>query len=85
MARRKLSPTERSLLARAAAHTLHSQVDGAEHTAPARKAFLDRFERQVDPDGVLEPGERRRRAEHAKKAYFTGLAAKSVAARRRAS
>jgi hypothetical protein len=66
---------DRVLRARIAAHALHAQIsDETEHTAPARAAFLSRFEREVDPDGLLEPGERARRAEHAKKAYFLKLA-----------
>lgn len=77
-------PVERSLAARLAAHTLHSQVDPTEHTAPARKAFLERFEKEVDPDGILSPDERARRAAHARKAYFTRLALKSAQARRKA-
>jgi hypothetical protein len=73
---------DRVLRARIAAHVLHSQVsDEAEHTAPARAAFLSRFEREVDPDGVLNPDERVRRAEHAKKAYFLKLALASRKAR----
>lgn len=81
----RFSPAERAMRARLAAHALHAQVDGKEHTAPARKAFADRFLRQVDPDNVLDPAERERRAEHARKAYFLALAVKSVAARRRRS
>jgi hypothetical protein len=53
-------------------------VDG---TAAARKAFADRFEREVDPDGVLSPAERARRAESARKAHFTRLALASSRAR----
>ena len=72
----------RVLQARMAAHALHARVaDPAAHTAPARKVFLSRFEREVDPDGVLDPQERARRAEHAKKAYFLSLAAASSKAR----
>ncbi len=37
--------------ARIAAHSLHAQHDSRELTAPARKAFMDSFERKVDPDG----------------------------------
>jgi hypothetical protein len=44
---------------------------------------MDRFEDQVDPHRVLPNAERQRRAEQAKKAYFTRLALKSVQARRR--
>jgi hypothetical protein len=58
--------------------------DRAERTAPARTAFLDRFEKQVDPEGLLHPSERHRRAEALKKAYFTQLALKSAAARQSA-
>jgi hypothetical protein len=78
-------PSERSrrvLQARMAAHALHAKVqDPAAHTAPARQVFLSRFEREVDPEGRLSPQERARRAEHAKKAYFLALAAKSSKAR----
>lgn len=77
-----LSPEQRSLRAKLAAHTLHSQVaDPAAHTAPARLAFLDRFDREVDPDGILSPLDRQRRAAHARKAYFAKLALKSAQAR----
>src|SRR5829696_6353925 len=73
---------DRILRARIAAHALHAQIsDEAEHTAPARAAFLSRFEREVNPDGVLDPEERARRAEHAKKAYFLKLALASRKAR----
>jgi hypothetical protein len=57
-------------------------VDPSARTAPARAAFLDRFERQVDPDGVLDPTDRARRAEHARKAHFARLALRSAQARR---
>lgn len=77
-------PSQRVLHARLAAHALHAQVaDPAAHTAPARAAFLSRFEREVDPDGTLPPADRARRAEHAKKAYFLRLALASAKARRR--
>ncbi|MGI8790290.1 MAG: hypothetical protein ACR2I4_05340 [Actinomycetota bacterium] len=78
-----LSPEERVLHSRLAAHKLHSKYDSRELTAPARRAFLARFEREVDPEGVLEPAERRRRADHAKKAFFTKLALASSRARRK--
>ena len=38
---------------------------------------MDKFEKQVDPDGLLTPKERARRAAHARKSYFAGLALKS--------
>jgi hypothetical protein len=77
-----LSPAERSLRARLAVHTLHATRDSHETTAAARAGFLARFERQVDPDGILDQSERRRRAEHARRAYFIRLSMAAAAARR---
>lgn len=79
-----LTPEQRSLRARIAAHSKHAKHDSVESTAPARAAFLARFEREVDPDGVLPEAERRRRAEHARSAYFGRLSLKSSKARRKA-
>ena len=84
--RSNLVPTtaDRSLIARLAAHeSWANTADPSARTAPARRALLDRFERQVDPDGVLSPAERARRAGHARKAYFTRLALRSAQARRK--
>ncbi len=78
----ELTPTERSLRARIAAHERWSKSDPVAGTAAARKAALDRFEREVDPEGRLPAAERARRAEHARKAYFTRLAYRSAQARR---
>jgi len=79
--RSELTPAQRSLQARMAAYRLHATHDPRETTKPARDAFMARFEREVDPDGRLPEVERRRRAEAAKKAYFSGLALKSSKAR----
>ena len=49
----------------------------------AGAAALDRFDKQVDPDGVLTPQERAKRAESARKEYYTRLAFLSAQARRR--
>ena len=68
---------------RAAAHALHAIYDSREITKPARDAFLARFEVVVDPDRSLSKPERDRRAEQAKKAYFTDLARRSSKARAR--
>jgi hypothetical protein len=78
-----LTPAQRSLRARLAAHTSWANTTNrAARTAAARQAALDRFERQVDPDGVLPPHERAVRAAHARKAYFARLALRSAQARR---
>lgn len=79
------SPAERALRAKLASHVRWANTeDRAAATAPGRQAFLDRFEREVDPEGQLSPQERARRAEHARKAYFARLALKSAQARRQA-
>ena len=44
---------------------------------------MGRFEREVDPDGVLPERERAQRAEAARRAYYTELALKSLVARRK--
>ena len=76
----KLTPAERTLRARIGAFSLHAQ--GRTNTAPARKAFMERFEHEVDPKGVLPKEERQRRAQAAKKAHFAKLALKSARKRR---
>ncbi|MFN0145935.1 MAG: hypothetical protein ACKVT1_05445 [Dehalococcoidia bacterium] len=53
--------------------------------ARARAGFDQRFELEVDPDGLLAPAERARRAGLAKRAYFARLAMKSAQARRQRS
>ena len=74
--------TIRSLHARLAAYSRWANEDPREGTKPARRAFLDRFERQVDPEGTLPRAERARRAEAALKAHMTKLALRSALSRR---
>lgn len=71
-----------SLTARAASLKRHSRCDSREATAPARRAWNDRFENEVDPHGVLTPDERARRAALARRAYMLTLAEKSARTRR---
>lgn len=84
MAAANLSPEMRSLRASIASHTSWAQTnDRAARTAPARRAAMDRFEREVDPEGVLTPAERAKRAENARRAHFQRMAYKSAKARQR--
>ena len=79
-----LSPAERKLRAQIASHTSWAGTpDRSQRTAPARQAFRNKFEIQVDPDGVLDPTERARRAESARSAHMARLAFLSAQARRR--
>ena len=68
---------------RIGAYRLHATHDPRVTTEAGRRAFLSSFERGVDPAGTLDPAERHRRAEAAKKAHFVALAYKSSLARRR--
>jgi len=45
---------------------------------------MAKFEREVDPDGVLSPAERSKRAANARTAHFTRLALASARSRRQA-
>jgi hypothetical protein len=66
-----LTPAERTLRAQVAAHTSWAHTtDRRERTAPARRAAAERFEREVDPDRVLTPEERAKRAENARQGHF---------------
>lgn len=77
-----LTPEERSLQNRRAALILHSKVDGADHTAPGRRAFLQSFEDKVDPERKLSPEVRAERAGRLLRAHMIGLSLKAHAARK---
>lgn len=79
-----LSPSERKLRAQIAAHTSWANTeDRKARTSAGTAALLSKFEREVDPDGVLDPAERARRADSARKAHFARLAFLSAQARRK--
>ncbi len=76
-----LTAPQRRTRASMAGFASHAARDSREATAPARRRFLERFEKQVDPDGLLDPAERERRAISARRSYFKGLALRSSIAR----
>lgn len=79
-----MTAEQRRHRARIAAHASWANTsDRTARTAAGTRAFLDRFERQVDPDGVLPEEVRVAMAKHARTAYMLQLAERSVAARRR--
>ena len=72
-----------SLAAEIAAHESWARTpDRTARTAPGLAAALAKFEREADPDGVLPPEERTRRAEHLRRAHLARIALKSAKARR---
>lgn len=82
----KLPPELRSLRSQIAAHESWARTsDRSARTANARRAMLDKFEHDVDPEMKLPAAERAARAEHARKAHFKRMAFKSAQARRRRS
>jgi hypothetical protein len=82
---RTYDPKAMALRGRIGAHVTHSRHDPRYLTAAEHETFLAKFERQVDPNGVLSDAERLRRAPHARQAYFTRLALRSAAVRRKAA
>jgi hypothetical protein len=86
VSRNSLTPAQRTLSGRVGAHESWARTsDRSARTAPARAAAFSRFEREVDPEGVLDPAERHRRAKHAQSAYFSRLALRSSRSRSRAA
>lgn len=76
----QLTSEERHLRAQLGAHTQHGL--GHTNTEPARAALLARFESEADPEGVLDPAERRRRAEHLRKAEMARIGLMAARAKR---
>jgi hypothetical protein len=78
-----LTDAQVSLRAQFAANTRWSREDPAANAERGQAGLVARFEREVDPDGLLDPAERERRVECAKKAHFQRLAFASSKARAR--
>jgi hypothetical protein len=79
-----MTPQQRTRRARIAAHTSWANTtDRTARTAAGTSAFCQRFERQVDPDGSLDPAVRAELARHARIAYMLQLAERSAQARAR--
>jgi hypothetical protein len=75
--------SEHHLRAQLAAHVSWAkEEDPSARTKPARDAFFARFEREVDPDGTMDPVERGKRAEHLRKAHMLRMSLASAKARR---
>jgi hypothetical protein len=77
-----LTPEQRSQRGRIGAYRQWSRTpDRAAHTAPARAAFLAKFEAEVDPLGELDPITRAELAAYRRKEYMARLAFASAKAR----
>lgn len=79
-----LSPAERRLRKQIAANTRWAYaVNRTVETAPARAAADARFEKQVDPDGVMTDAARKAAAQSARTLFYQRIAAKSAESRRK--
>lgn len=78
-----MSVATRSLSARIGGLTRHAMQGSAELSRSGSDALFARFEREVDPAGVLTTAERQSRAEALRRAHMTRLALKSAESRSR--
>lgn len=79
-------PDDRSRIGKTAAQVRWAmETDRAAATAPGRAAAEARFEKLVDPDGVLDPVERARHAELLRSAHFRQMGRKSAKSRARSA
>jgi hypothetical protein len=79
-----LTESERAMRAQIAAHESWARTPNrSARTAAARQALLDKFEREVDPEGVLPEHERAKRADSARRAHYARMAFESAKARRK--
>jgi uncharacterized membrane protein len=77
-----LTPEQRSLRGQVAAHTRWSKAGARERQSQViAEARLARHEQLVDPDGALDPAERRQLAENSLRAEMARLALRSSKAR----
>ena len=79
---RPMTPGERTLRARAAAYAMLAKHGSRKGALRGQAALLAKFERQVDPECLLAPEERRLRALHARRAHMARLALASARSRR---
>lgn len=66
-------PVVRSAAASIAALTRWSKQDGKEQAARMQRGLMAKFEREVDPEGVLPVAERQKRAKRARRAHMIAL------------
>lgn len=76
-----MSREERVAWGRIGGLTTSARLGGVAMTAPARRGFRQRFEREVDPAGELTHAERSRRASQLMRAHMLRLAESSARSR----
>ena len=76
-----LTPEQRTIRGAIAANTRWSREDPAVNAGRGQAGLVEKFRREVDPDGTLPEAERERRAQCAYRAHFQRLALASSKAR----
>lgn len=77
-----LTPEQRALRARIAGlESWANTTDRRARSSKGQAGLLAKFEREVDPDGILDPAVRRERAEAKRKAHMARLSLASSKAR----
>ncbi len=76
-----MTAAQRAAWGRVGGLTAQARHGGQAMTAPARDGFRAKWERLVDPDGLLDPLDRAARAERALRAHMLRLSIASAAAR----
>lgn len=73
----------RRLQTRAAAHKSWAKTtDRSARARAGNRALMARFERDVDPQGILPPADRAKMADSLMRAHFTNLALRKARAKR---
>ncbi len=77
-----MTPEERSARARIGAYAMHARNDPHEITAAATAAVWEKYRQQADPNSVLDPDERDRRARYLMRADLERRRLEGMKARR---
>ncbi|MCD0450792.1 hypothetical protein LO762_16565 [Actinocorallia sp. API 0066] len=84
-ASKTLTAEERVLRARMAGNATWAKVtDRTAATAPAREGWLAKLEREVDPEGVMDPETRAAAVENARRAHMARMSFLAAKAARKA-
>jgi hypothetical protein len=80
--RQDMGEQDRSFLGRMGAFAMHAKHNSTATTKAARDAAFERFVDAVDPQRVLDPADRLKRAKAAQRLHLLRLSARSAEVRR---
>lgn len=77
-----MTPEQRSMRSRLGAHAKWAQTeDRTAATEKLRRGFIEKLEREVDPDGSMDPAKRARLVENKRKEHYARMSLASSRAR----